>query len=74
VDIGTILVILMIIMLILIVSWLEERRKNCRSCRYFDKRDKICNHPYCIHQFTVMDEHDQCGFYKRKDKNHENGT
>lgn len=68
-DISTILVILLFIMLVLIVSWVDNRHNSCRNCKYYDKRDKLCEHPYCIHQFTVMDEYDECGFYERKDKN-----
>lgn len=60
--------LLFVLLVIIFTGWLEHKNDKCRTCRHYNKKERLCEHPYCIHQFTVMDEYDTCGFYERKEE------
>ena len=60
--------LLFVLFVIIFTGWLEHKNDKCRTCRHYNNKERLCEHPYCIHQFTVMDEYDNCGFYERKEE------
>ena len=54
--------------IVILLDVIGRLTNRCRTCKYYDCKTRLCEHPYCIYQYTVMDEHDTCGFYERKEE------